>query len=51
MKHQFSDTKPNLNVKTEADECLFEYLHGEMVNYIIGKSTQDANVRLLILCF
>ena len=46
MKHQFTDVKPTSNTKAEADECLFEYLHGEMVNYVISKTPKDGIVRL-----
>ncbi|XP_058792262.1 trafficking protein particle complex subunit 6b [Phymastichus coffea] len=43
MKHQFADVKPTSSTKAEADECLFEYLHGEMVNYVINQTPKDAN--------
>ncbi|OXU20583.1 hypothetical protein TSAR_000550 [Trichomalopsis sarcophagae] len=43
MKHQLTDVKPASNTKAEADESLFEYLHGEMVNYVIGKTSNDGN--------
>ncbi|XP_014212521.1 trafficking protein particle complex subunit 6B [Copidosoma floridanum] len=43
MKHQFTDIKPTSNTKAEADECLFEYLHGEIVNYVVSKSSDDNN--------
>lgn len=47
MKHQVTDVKPASNTKAEADECLFEYLHGEMVNYVIGKTSNDGNVSFI----
>ena len=45
MKPQFTENKTNLNLKGEADESLFEYLHGEMVNYIINSTSKEDNVR------
>lgn len=44
MKHQFTDVKPSASTKAEADECLFEYLHGEMVNYVVSKAAKDSGV-------
>lgn len=41
MKQQGLDSKVNLPDTGEADECLFEYLHAEMVNYVLSKSTND----------
>ncbi|XP_015517301.1 trafficking protein particle complex subunit 6b [Neodiprion pinetum] len=39
MKQQNVDTKTNLPDTGEADECLFEYLHAEMVNYVLSSKT------------
>lgn len=38
MKHQFVDPKSSSANKGEADECLFEYLHAEIVNYVLSTS-------------
>ncbi|XP_043469785.1 trafficking protein particle complex subunit 6b [Leptopilina heterotoma] len=38
MKHQFVDPKSSSGNKGEADECLFEYLHAEIVNYVLTTS-------------
>ncbi|XP_043274459.1 trafficking protein particle complex subunit 6b [Venturia canescens] len=44
MKPQLADTKVNLQVGSgEADECLFEYLHAEMVNYVHSMPSSDNN--------
>lgn len=42
MKPQLADTKVSLPVGSgEADECLFEYLHAEMVNYVHSMTSTD----------
>lgn len=42
MKPQLADTKASLQAGSgEADECLFEYLHAEMVNYVLTMPTSD----------
>ena len=41
MRQQIIDTKINLHASGEADECLFEYLHAEMVNYALSKSCKN----------
>lgn len=38
MKQQVTDSKGS-SASGEADECLFEYLHAEMVNYVLSKSS------------
>lgn len=38
MRQQIIDTKINSHAFGEADECLFEYLHTEMVNYTLSKT-------------
>ncbi|XP_076663495.1 trafficking protein particle complex subunit Trs33 [Andrena cerasifolii] len=38
MRQQIIDTKSNSHAFGEADECLFEYLHTEMVNYTLSKT-------------
>ena len=40
MKHQIVDAKASFASKGEADECLFEYLHAEMVNYVLSTSVK-----------
>ncbi|CAB0042298.1 unnamed protein product [Trichogramma brassicae] len=42
MKHQFVDGKSAPGAKAEADECLFEYLHGEIINYVVSKSKESS---------
>lgn len=42
MKQQIIDSKTNPNATGEADDCLFEYLHAELVNYVLSKSTNAA---------
>lgn len=39
MKQQIVDSKANPNATGEADDCLFEYLHAELVNYVLSKSS------------
>lgn len=39
MKPQSNETKFSFGGFGEADECLFEYLHAEMVNYITGENS------------
>ncbi|XP_015436746.1 PREDICTED: trafficking protein particle complex subunit 6B [Dufourea novaeangliae] len=39
MRQQVIDTKMNSHTAGEADECLFEYLHTEMVNYTLSKAS------------
>lgn len=46
MKHQFTENKQVSSSKGEADECLFEYLHGEMINYVINSTPNIENVRI-----
>lgn len=41
MRQQITDTKINSHTSGEADECLFEYLHAEMVNYALNKSCKN----------
>lgn len=41
MRQQITDTKINSHISGEADECLFEYLHAEMVNYALNKSCKN----------
>ena len=41
MKHQIVDLKSSSGSKGEADECLFEYLHSEIVNYVLSTSTNS----------
>ncbi|XP_031846262.1 trafficking protein particle complex subunit Trs33 [Nomia melanderi] len=38
MRQQIIDMKMNSHPVGEADECLFEYLHTEMVNYALSKA-------------
>lgn len=38
MRQQIIDTKTSSYASGEADECLFEYLHTEMVNYTLSKT-------------
>lgn len=47
MKQQIIDSKANSNSIGEADECLFEYLHAELVNYVLSKSS---NTTVSITC-
>lgn len=42
MKQQVIDSKANPSATGEADDCLFEYLHAELVNYVLSKSTNAA---------
>lgn len=42
MKQQIIDSKVNSNATGEADDCLFEYLHAELVNYVLSKSSNTA---------
>lgn len=42
MKQQIIDSKVNPNATGEADDCLFEYLHAELVNYVLSKSSNTA---------
>lgn len=42
MKQQIIDSKANPNATGEADDCLFEYLHAELVNYVLSKSSNAA---------
>lgn len=42
MKQQIIDSKANPNATGEADDCLFEYLHAELVNYVLSKSSNVA---------
>lgn len=42
MKQQIIDSKANPNATGEADDCLFEYLHAELVNYVLSKSSNTA---------
>ncbi|XP_017877650.1 trafficking protein particle complex subunit 6B [Ceratina calcarata] len=41
MRQQMIDTKTTPHSSGEADECLFEYLHAEMVNYTLSKSSNN----------
>ena len=41
MKQQGIDPKANSAGTGLADECLFEYLHAEMVNYVLSKASND----------
>lgn len=41
MKQQAIDSKSTASASGEADECLFEYLHAEMVNYVLSKSSEN----------
>ncbi|XP_015114187.1 trafficking protein particle complex subunit 6b [Diachasma alloeum] len=41
MKPQLGESKPNSGGSGEADECLFEYLHAEIVNYVMSTSTNS----------
>ncbi|XP_033325581.1 trafficking protein particle complex subunit Trs33 [Megalopta genalis] len=38
MRQQIVDMKMSFQAVGEADECLFEYLHTEMVNYVLSKT-------------
>jgi hypothetical protein len=42
MKQQIVDPKINSGTTGEADDCLFEYLHAELVNYVLSKSSNSA---------
>ncbi|EGI57796.1 PREDICTED: trafficking protein particle complex subunit 6B [Acromyrmex echinatior] len=39
MKQQIIDSKANPSSTGEADDCLFEYLHAELVNYVLSRSS------------
>ncbi|CAK9813174.1 Trafficking protein particle complex subunit 6b [Anthophora plagiata] len=41
MRQQLIDTKISSHTSGEADECLFEYLHAEIVNYALSKSRKN----------
>lgn len=41
MKQQVIDSKSTASTSGEADESLFEYLHAEMVNYVLSKSSDN----------
>ncbi|XP_060827594.1 trafficking protein particle complex subunit 6b [Bombus pascuorum] len=41
MRPQVIDTKTNSHASGQADECLFEYLHAEIVNYTLSKSCKN----------
>ncbi|XP_008548364.1 trafficking protein particle complex subunit 6b [Microplitis demolitor] len=54
MKPQVTDSKTNIagssvipltTVSNEANECLFEYLHAEIMNYVVGKNSNDSNLK------
>ncbi|XP_076246837.1 trafficking protein particle complex subunit Trs33 [Calliopsis andreniformis] len=40
MRQQIIDIKMNPHTSGEADECLFEYLHTEMINYTLSKTVE-----------
>lgn len=42
MKQQIIDSKANPSTTGEADDCLFEYLHAELVNYVLSRSSNTA---------
>jgi len=42
MKQQIIDSKTNPSATGEADDCLFEYLHAELVNYVLSRSSNAA---------
>lgn len=55
MKPQVTDSKTNIagssvipltTVSNEANECLFEYLHAEIMNYVVGKNSNDSNLKV-----
>lgn len=50
MKQEIIDSKVNPNATGEADECLFEYLHAELVNYVLSKSPNIV-VSIKYICF
>lgn len=41
MKPQIGDQKSSLGSRGEADECLFEYLHAEMIDYVLSKTPSE----------
>lgn len=41
MKQQVVESKSSTNDTAQADECLFDYLHAEMVNYVVSKNTSN----------
>lgn len=41
MKQQIIDLKNPTGASGEADECLFEYLHAEMVSYVTSKGSNN----------
>lgn len=57
MKPQVADSKTNSSGSSvssttstlgEANECLFEFLHAEIMNYVIEKNASESNVKVNI---
>lgn len=46
MRQQILDAKLNSHASGEADECLFEYLHTEMINYTLSKTSEKKVITL-----
>lgn len=47
MKQQVVDTKTISGSIGEADECLFEYLHAEIVNYVLSLSLDRKVIKVI----
>lgn len=51
MKQQLADSKASANTTGEADDCLFEYLHAELVNYVLSRSSNEVSNKHDLLLF